>query len=414
MAGRLLATAAALGLTLGLSIAAPAAQANAGSPDGAHRGDWVGSWEAAPAQDTADTFTNTTIRNVVHLSVGGSAVRVRLSNKFGTRPLVLGRVTVARQAPGPNSPNVQPGTLREATFADRRTVTVAPGADVRSDPVPLSVPDQANLLITVYLPAPGSPVGSVTFHGLAEQTSFLSRDGDHAADRSGTAFTAETSSWFYLTGVDTVSRSAHHSVVALGDSITDGYLSTYGANHRWPDLLANRVLARPAGPRVGVLNAGISGNRLLLPGNPAVFGPSAQDRLGEDVLSRTAARTVIVFEGINDIQQTPHQTDPAAIVGAIRTIADRAHAHGLRVLVGTVAPFEGWQVYDATLEAVRLSVNAQLRAEHVFDGVFDFDAALRDPADPHRMLPAFDSGDHLHPNDAGYQAIADAVNLHQL
>jgi lysophospholipase L1-like esterase len=367
-----------------------------------------------------------------------------------------------------------PGTLREATFGGRRSVTARAGGDVLSDPVPLAVPAQANLLITVYL---ARSAGPVTYHGLAWQTSFLGPNGDHAADPSGAAFTGQTSAWFYLTGVDVLNRAARGSVVAFGDSITDGYLSTYGTNRRWPDFLAGRILAQatlaeagqPALPAqatladagqpalsaqatlaeagqpalsaqakpaeagqqalsgqatladagsnqrrsrpLGVLNAGISGNRLLLPGDPVVFGPSALVRLTEDALSRTGVRSMIVLEGINDIQQTPHQTDPTKIEAALRTIAHRAHARGVRVIGGTITPFKGWFVYDETLEATRLAVNDFIRTSRVFDAVIDFDRAVRDPADPHRLLPAYDSNDHLHPGDAGYRAMADAIDL---
>jgi lysophospholipase L1-like esterase len=431
MRRQLLALLAAAGLAVGVLTGAPASAApSAPSISSAHG--WVGTWEAAPAQDTTDSFTDTSIRNVVHISVGGAAVRIRLSNEFGTGPLVLGHVTVARQASGENSAVAAPGTLREATFGGHRSVTARAGGDVLSDPVPLAVPAQANLLVTVYL---ARSAGPVTYHGLAWQTSFLGPNGDHAADPSGTAFTGQTSAWFYLTGVDVLNRAARGSVVAFGDSITDGYLSTYGTNRRWPDFLAGRILAQatlaeagqPALPAqatladagsnqrrsrpLGVLNAGISGNRLLLPGDPVVFGPSALVRLTEDALSRTGVRSMIVLEGINDIQQTPHQTDPTKIEAALRTIAHRAHARGVRVIGGTITPFKGWFVYDETLEATRLAVNDFIRTSRVFDAVIDFDRAVRDPADPHRLLPAYDSNDHLHPGDAGYRAMADAIDL---
>jgi lysophospholipase L1-like esterase len=372
---------------------------------------WTGSWEAAPAMNTADSFPDRSIRNVVHTSLGGFGARIRLSNRFGTAPQAFGHVTVAVQAPGENTADAVPGTLRQVRFHGAGRVTAAPGADVVSDPVALAVPPDADLLITVYLPTQSGPG---TFHGLAEQTSFIAPTGDHASDVAGAAFTQQTSAWYYLTGVDVLNPAARGSVVTLGDSTTDSYLSTYGANHRWPDLLADRIATLPPYRRLGVLNAGISGNRLLLPGNPPVFGPSALDRLDGDVLSRAGARTVIVLLGINDIQQDPHQTDPAKITTALRTIAHRAHAGGLRVIGGTIMPFKGWIVYDETLEATRLAVNRYLRTSRDFDAMVDFDRAIRDPADPLRMRPGYDSGDHLHPGDAGYQAMADAVDLRQL
>ncbi|HEV7899192.1 MAG TPA: SGNH/GDSL hydrolase family protein [Planosporangium sp.] len=409
MIRRLKACAVALGLVLGVLTGQASASAR-----GTEHG-WVGTWEAAPARDTADAFANYSIRNVVHVSVGGPAARLRLSNRFGTGPLTFGHVTVALQAPGAGSPDARPGTVRDVTFSGQRSVTARPGADVVSDPVALLVPSRANLLVTVYLPAQAGPV---TYHALAEQTSYLAPGGDHAGDMSGTAYPQQRSSWFYLTGVDVLNPLARGAVVALGDSITDGYGSAHGANHRWPDFLADRLghgfEGRPTGTQLGVLNAGISGNRLLLPPLVDAFGPPASERLVDDVLSRTGARTVIVLEGVNDIQQSPHQTDPTKINAALRTIADRAHARGLRVVAGTLTPFKGWPAYTDDLESVRLAVNDFIRTSRAFDGVVDFDAGLRDPADPHRLLPAYDCGDHLHPNDAGYQAMADLVDLRQL
>ncbi|GII20728.1 SGNH/GDSL hydrolase family protein [Planosporangium mesophilum] len=372
---------------------------------------WVGTWEAAPTRDTADTFAGYSIRNVVRVSVGGAATRIRLSNRFGTTALTFGHVTVARRASGADGSAASPGTVRDVTFAGRSSVTAGPGTDVVSDPVALPVPARTDLLVSVYLP---TQTGPVTYHALAGQTSYLAPGGDHAADVSGTAYPQQRSSWFYVTGVDVLNPLAHGSVVAFGDSITDGYGSTYGADHRWPDFLADRLADRTFGPHLGVLNAGISGNRLLLPPLVDAFGPPASERLDGDVLSRTGARTVIVLEGINDIQQSPHQTDPAKINAALRAIADRAHARGLRVIAGTLTPFKGWPAYTGELEAVRLAVNDFIRTSRAFDGVVDFDAAVRDPADPHRILPAYDCGDHLHPNDAGYRAMADVVEPRQL
>ena len=414
---------AVIGTVAGLATGAlvngsPASAAATGSPTGpaitagvgAGQDHWVGSWETATARNTNEHFTGVSIRNVVHLSVGGSAVRVRLSNAFGTAPLVLGHVTVARAADASASPAAVPGTMREARFHGQRSVTAAPGGDVRSDPVPLAVPARGDLLVTVFL---ASDAGPVTFHSVALQTSYRG-EGDLAADPTGAAFTTQTSSWYYLTGVDVRDAPAAGAVVTLGDSITDSLGSTYGANVRWPDLLAERLLARPPSRRLGVMNAGISGNRLLLDGTVDAFGPRALDRLDRDVLSRSAVRTVLVMEGINDIQQSPHQLDPTVITSALRTIADRAHARGLRVVGATLTPFEGWRVYDETLEAVRQAVNAFIRTSGAFDAVVDFDAVLRDPADGSRLLPAYDSGDHLHPGDAGYRAMANAVDLHTL
>jgi lysophospholipase L1-like esterase len=398
-----------LALTVG-SVAAPPATAQTGrahAPAG-----WVGTWEAAPAvglTGLTDVGSGYSVRNVAHVSVGGGAVRLRLSNRFGTEPFTLGHVTVAAQAAGGDTPDAVAGTMRQVTFRGSRSAAVPAGADLSSDPVPLAVRADTNLLVTLYLPAVSGPV---TTHPLAEQTSFFAKDGDRASEVSGAAYTGRTGRWYYLTGIDVVNPPVRGSVVTFGDSITDGAGSTAGANHRWPDHLADRLRALPPHRRLGVLNAGISGNRLLRDGGG--FGVNALARLDEDVLSRTGVRTVIVLEGINDIQQTPHETDPTKIEGAYREIVARAHARGIRVVGATILPFKGWQVYDETLEATRQSVNEFIRTSGLFDAVIDFDAITRDPADPLRLLPAYDSGDHLHPGDAGYKAMAAAVDLDRL
>jgi lysophospholipase L1-like esterase len=286
---------------------------------------------------------------------------------------------------------------------------VPAGADVLSDPAMLRVPDDTDLLVTTYVPTPSGPV---TYHPAAAQTSFFTRNGDVTAEESGASYNEQTSVWHYVTGVDVQGSTAPGSVATLGDSITDGVGSTTGANRRWPDFLADRLLASPR--RLGVVNAGISANRLLLdvPGSGA--GRNALARLDNDVLSLGTVQTLIVLEGINDIQQDPHQTDPTQIIAAHRQIIAQAHARGIRVIGATLTPFKGWRVYDQTLENTRLAVNDFIRTSGLYDGVADFDAAVRDPQDPLRMLPAYDSGDHLHPGDAGYQAMAAAVNLGQL
>jgi lysophospholipase L1-like esterase len=363
-------------------------------------GTWTGTWEAA-ASGTAPALPGASFRIVVHLSVGGSATRVRLTNRLGTAPLRLDAVTVALQRTGPDA---VPGSLRTATFKGARTVTIAAGRDLVTDPVPLAVPAGANLLITVHTPADSGPA---TYHRAAGQTNYLAPQADRAADESGSGYTATTTSWYYVTGVDVRDAPAVGSVVALGDSLTDGNGSTHDANHRWPDRLAERLGALPAYRRLGVLNAGISGNRLLRDG----VGPSAQARLDADVLSRAGVRVLIVLEGINDIKGTPDATDPAAFEAAYRALVTRAHAHGIRVIGATLTPYGGHGAYTAAREAVRQKVNAFIRAGGPFDAVADFDAAVRDPDRPERIRPAYDPGDHLHFNDAGMRALADTIDL---
>ncbi|MEU3416747.1 GDSL-type esterase/lipase family protein [Streptomyces sp. NPDC006658] len=358
---------------------------------------WTGSWETAPS-GTAAALPGAAVRNVVHLSVGGAAVRVRLSNRLGTRPLRLGAVTVAlRRAAGPDA---LPGTLRTATFGGAREVTVPPGADAVTDAVPLPVPPAADLLVTVYTPDDSGPA---TYHRTALQTSYLAPAGaGRAADEDGTAYTRTTGRWYYVTGVD-VRGFAAGSVVAFGDSLTDGNGSTPDANRRWPDRLAQRL----RGHRLGVLNAGIAGNRLLRDGT----GPSALARLDADALDRAGVRALVVFEGVNDIKGIPQAYDPAAYADAYRVLTARAHARGIPVVGVTLTPYGGYPAWTPAGEAARLRVNDFIRTGGAFDAVADADAAVRDPADPARILPAYDPGDHLHFNDAGMAAVADTVRV---
>ncbi|WP_225825230.1 SGNH/GDSL hydrolase family protein [Streptomyces naphthomycinicus] len=357
---------------------------------------WTGSWETAPS-GTAAALPGAAVRNVVHLSVGGVAVRVRLSNRLGTRPLRLGTVTVAlRRAAGPDA---VPGSLRTATFHGAREVTVPPGAEAVTDPVRLTVPSAADLLVTVHTPDDSGPA---TYHRTALQTSYLARAGaGRAADEDGAAYTAAINRWYYVTGVD-VRGVAAGSVVAFGDSLTDGNGSTPDANRRWPDRLAQRL--RPY--RLGVLNAGIAGNRLLHDGT----GPSALARLDTDALDRAGVRVLVVFEGINDIKGVPEASDATAYADAYRALVARAHARGVRVVGVTLTPYGGYSAWTPAREAVRLQVNGFIRTGRVFDAVADADAAVRDPADPARILPAYDPGDHLHFNDTGMAVVADTVH----
>ncbi|MFD7474670.1 SGNH/GDSL hydrolase family protein [Streptomyces sp. NPDC059837] len=393
-----------------LALVPPAASADAGSTlltghghDGGAQ--WTGTWETAPS-GTAPALPGASIRNVVHTSVGGSAARVRVSNRLGTAPLQVDAVTVALQEWGrPTSPNAAPGSLRVATFAGHRSVTIPMGQDMVSDPVDLPIPADANLLVSVHTPADSGPA---TYHRSAFQANFLAQQGDRTADEPGTAYTVTLGSWYYVTGVDVLDAPVAGSVVAFGDSLTDGTGSTSSANRRWPDLLAARLRTLPAHLRLGVLNAGISGNRLLL---EAGGGPSALARLDADALSRAGVRTMIVLEGINDIKGTPEQRDPLAIEDAYRRIVARAHARGIRVIGATITPYGGYGAYTESREAVRLTVNAFIRNGALFDAVVDFDAVVRDPADPHRIRPAYDPGDHLHFNDTGMRALADGIDL---
>ncbi|MDG9704237.1 SGNH/GDSL hydrolase family protein [Streptomyces sp. DH37] len=376
----------------------------------ASSGAWVGTWSASPAAaepNAPDGHPDASLRNVVHTSVGGSAARIQISNLFGTRPLTVTHATLALAA-APSAPDAAPGSMRRLTFGGRTEVTVPVGDAVTSDAVRLNVPAAADLLVTLYSPT-GS--GAVTHHPSARQTSYLAR-GDRAADTEGTAYTEQTTYWRHLTAVDVWTHEAEGAVVAFGDSITDGITSSVGANHRWTDFLADRLRTERGAPAYSVLNQGISGNRILLdaPANSPGSGPSGLSRLERDALSRTGARVLVIQLGINDILKSPHQTDPGRIVDGLEELTQRAHRRGLRVIGATLMPFGGHRKHTARLEAVRQQVNEQIRRGGVFDAVVDFDAALRDPAHPERLLPVYDSGDHLHPSDSGFRAMAEALD----
>ncbi|MFG2309818.1 SGNH/GDSL hydrolase family protein [Streptomyces sp. NPDC048566] len=380
-------------------VAAPGTAGASGVPEA-----WRGTWEAAPS-GTAPALPGASVRNVVHTSVGGRAARVRLSNRLGGAPLRLGAVTLALRRPGAHAgPAAAAGSVRAVTFGGARSVTLPAGRDIVSDPVRLRVPADTDLLVSVHTPGDSGPA---TYHRSALRTNYVARGGDHTGDASGSAYTATAAHWYYVTGVDVLGPPGAGSVVALGDSITDGIGSSFGADHRWPDRLADRLRSLPAGRRPGVLNAGISGNRVLRAGR----GPSALTRLDADVLSRAGVRTVILLEGVNDIKGSPPVSDPRDLENAYRLLVRRAHARSVRVVGATITPFGGHPAHTAAREAVRLAVNRAIRAGRVFDAVVDFDAAVRDPAHPERIRPGYDPGDHLHFNDAGMRALADTVDL---
>jgi lysophospholipase L1-like esterase len=399
---RLLGTVLAATLAAGTLAAAPAAASG-------HRS-WVGTWEAAPAAATSVSCTDCTIRDVVHTSIGGRSLRVRISNTFGTAPLQLGHATVALpDAPG--SAGVATGTLHGLRFGGQQSVSIPAGASVLSDPLGMAVPAGQDLLVTTY--TPGLP--ALTYHPLAQQNTYYAPGGDRSTDTSAADFGVLGTSWYLVSGVEVAGGTPPGAVVAFGDSITDGACTTVGADTRWPDVLAARLRDLPLDQQRGVLNAGISGNRILLDSSQGNdFGPSGLSRFDRDVIDQPAGRTVIIMLGINDIQQTPHQYDPSAIIAGLTQMADQAHAAGLRVFGATITPYEGWTSYEQAGEDTREAVNDWIRTTPDYDGVIDFDALLRDPADPHRMLTTYDCGDHLHPNDTGYQAMGGAVDLSQL
>ncbi|MFC5721648.1 SGNH/GDSL hydrolase family protein [Streptomyces gamaensis] len=419
MSGRPLAraaVAAAAALLAAPLLTAPAAHA---APAG--DGGWTGTWGTAPAPAAPsgvshDGIADRTVRMIVHTSAAGGELRLRLSNAHGTAPLVLGRTTVAL-ARSATAPAAAADSLRTVTFDGGAAGTTVPvGAEAVSDPLPFDVPAGGDLLVSVHLPR---ATGPMTWHWLAQQTSWISQPGDHTADADGTAFPQSETSWFFLTGVDVRGKGARGTVVALGDSQTDGVGSTPNGNGRWTDALARRLAADEATRGLGVLNEGIGGNRILRDGSETdrpQRGTSALGRLERDVADRPGVRTAVLYEGINDLQLAPNATS-AQVLDGLRAMADRLHAKGIRVVVGTLTPFKDSPFYTPQAEQARGEVNAALRspaARETFDAVVDFDAAARDTADPQRVRADFDGGDHIHLNDAGYRALAAAVPLSAL
>ncbi len=370
---------------------------------------WVGAWSTTPVVGST-SFDDQTLREIVHTSVGGDDVRIRLTNAFGTDGLVVDHVTVGVRQSGAA---LVPGTERAITFHGAQSVTIPAGAEAFSDPVPLAVPAEDDLAISVHVP---DPTGPATRHPGAYATSYAAA-GDHAAEAGAAAFTSTLSSWYLLDGVDVQSSQVAGAVVTLGDSITDGTNSTVDADRRYPDDLARRLLGGPPGHRMAVLNEGASGNRLLTDAGSS--GISAQARFDRDVLGQTGVRDVILLEGINDIGHnlsavSGQPVTAADLIEALSNIIRAAHENGLRIIGATLTPIGGSKYDSPEAEAKRQAVNTWIRTSGSYDGIVDFDQVTRDPAQPSRYLPAFDSGDHLHPNDLGYQAMADAINLNLL
>jgi lysophospholipase L1-like esterase len=368
---------------------------------------WVGTWGTSPEAGTA-SFSNQTLRLIVHTSIGGDHVRVRLSNAYGTASLIIGEAHLALRSTGAQ---IIPGSDRVLTFSGESTIAIPVGALVVSDPVELRVPALGDLAISVYLPG---DTGPATFHAEGKQTSYISPTGDF----TGTMvfpIGSTTLSSFFLANVEVKDVKEGKAIVTLGDSITDGTNSTPDTNHRWPNFLADRLQATHGDQDLGVLDQGVSGNRIL----HDIAGTNALARLDRDVLAQTGVKYVTVLLGINDIgfSGIPGFTDQAVsagdIIAGLTQIIERAHAKGLKIFGCTLTPFEGTfpGYYTPEGEIKREAVNEWIRTSGAYDAVIDFEAAVRDPSHPTRMLPAYDSGDHLHPNDAGYQAMANAIDL---
>ncbi|UUU19306.1 GDSL-type esterase/lipase family protein [Streptomyces sp. DSM 40750] len=378
-----------------LAVLVPAAPVEAAGQQA-----WTGTWATAQHASYDPGTSEVTVRIPVRVSAGGSSVRIRLTNGFTAEPVTIRHATVGHSDGG--AAVAKPYGLR---FGGEDEVTIAAGEQAVSDPLRLPVRARGDLVVSLYFPG---RLTHVSQHWMGLQTVYWTPDGggDHAGDADGDAFTRTDSTFPFLTGVDVRGGDAAGSVVALGDSITDGASSTANTNRRWPDYLAARLSA--CSTTAGVLNEGISGNRITAgtDGNP-----SALDRLERDVLSQPGARTVILFEGVNDLSWGGASGDQ--VIDGMKEIARRSHARGLRVIGATVVPYRGWgDWWTEAKEADRQRVNAFVRdSGGVLDGYADFDEAVRDPDDPTRYAAAFDSGDHLHPNDTGMKAFSDAVDL---
>ena len=360
-------------------------------------------------------FTNQTLRQIVHASIGGSKARVVLSNAYGTGAVTIGGAHIALRDKQGVIQGASGGLL---TFSGKPTMTIPANAVIYSDPVTLTVPPMSDLAIDLYLPGTTNAPATLTMHGGALQTSYISETGNYV----GTTTMPEvgrTQSWFLLSRVDVVAPDATGAIVAFGDSITDGARSTPDTNSRWPDHLARRLQSQ--GIKMGVLNAGIGGNRVL---NEAAVpegidtravgaGINALARFEHHVLSLPGVTHVIVLEGINDIGNARQNPTPTAedLIAAHQQLIEQAHARGLKIVGATLTPFWGAAYYTEVGEAKRQALNQWIRTSKAYDGVVDFDRATRDAGDPKKLLEKYDSCDYLHPSDAGYKAMGDAIDL---
>jgi lysophospholipase L1-like esterase len=368
---------------------------------------WIEAWAAAP-DSPGPAMGAKTIRQAIRISIGGSSVRIRLSNLFGTAPVTIGPVHVAVHATGSG---IHLETDHAVKFGGKSTVTIGKGADALSDSVSFPVKALQELAVSLYL-APQS--GPSTIHGDGKQTAFISGIGDvTGAEKFSSAETATNR--FFLTDVEVVAGANARAIAMLGDSITDGSGSTPDRNARWPDALVDRLQADPALSSIAVFNAGISGNRIL---NDGPVGPSALSRFDRDVLNKPGVRWILLLEGINDIivarvpQSPKDDVSAEQVIDGIKSLIARAHQKGIKIWGATLTPFCGTRpYYSAAGEKKRQAVNAWIRTAGAFDAIVDFDQATRDPARPDRFLPAYDSGDHLHPGDAGYKAMAALIDL---
>jgi lysophospholipase L1-like esterase len=378
---------------------------------------WVTTWAAspqaprvAPAPTTASAppppsgFSNQTIRMVVHTSLGGRRARVQLSNTFGTTPLKIGAAHVALRD---KESTIVPASDRALAFGGKASISIPPGAEIVSDPVDLDVPKLGDVVISVYVPG---EVPAPTTHSTGLHATYISKAGDFTSAPS-IAEPRISQAWYFISSVDVMAPAGTGVIVAFGDSITDGATSTPDTNSSWPSQLAQRLAANKATAGLSIVNQGISGNRVLSDG----AGVSALARFDRDVLAQPGVQWLIVMEGINDIGQGARVPADAItvddLIAAHKQMIERAHMQGIKAIGATLTPYKGASYYSEEGEATRVALNNWIRTGKAYDAVIDFDAAAGDPQDPKQIRPAYNIRDHLHPNDAGYKAMADSVDL---
>jgi lysophospholipase L1-like esterase len=374
---------------------------------------WTGTWAAAPTGATnpdgqfgADGTDGTTLREIVHISLGGSEFRVILTNEFGKEPLTINAATLA---PSTGGGSILAGSSVPLTFGGHSSVIIPPGALIVSDPAPLKAAALSDLAVSLYLPT--QRMSQLSAHSYADQTNYVIPDNSVAS--ASLTSPKEVYSWDFLKGIDVKTEADGAAIVTFGDSITDGAHSARDKNLRWPDVLAQRLQADKKTTKLGVLNEGIGGNRIL----HDVSGPSALARFDRDVLSQAGVKYLVLLEGVNDIG---HATDPAKpydvitaddLIAGYTQMARRAHTHGIKVIGATLTPYGGAKYSSPTGEAIRQALNQWIRTTKELDGFVDFGKVTSDPAHPDTFLPADDSGDHLHPSDAGYKAMGESIDL---
>ncbi|WP_058189055.1 SGNH/GDSL hydrolase family protein [Terracidiphilus gabretensis] len=372
---------------------------------------WVGSWAASPfdgdSWHTVPTLVDSTLREVIHTSIAGNQLRVRLTNEFGTEPLFIGAASIAVST---GISSIDAASLHDLTFGGLPSIVIPPGAQALSDPVPMTTAAFADLAISLYLPL--QQISDVSVHSSAQQDNYAVT-GNHVREASLTT-PVIVPSWYFIKGVDVENAGPQHAaVVVFGDSITDGAYATENANHRWGDYLAVRLHENPSTANLSVLNEGIGGNCILV----HCVGQNALARFDRDVLSQAGVKYVIVLEGINDIGGLHNPNRPEYKLTAedleqgLAQLVARAHEHGIKVFGATLTPYKGAGYFTEKGEAIRKAVNQWILTGGVFDGAIDFDKATSDPANPLMFAPQYDSGDHLHPKDAGYAAMANSIDL---